>query len=751
MTTHRDPWSIQFAALAAIAVSCAQLHAQQDATALADKVEKDVATALLARADALSSVQQHGRATELRRAVLQDWSPGDERALPPLGFVKVGDAWRRDANKAVPDVDQKGDAKALKKIEQEWTKTEKDLVKQLEAAAKALVADGKAERSTLFYKRVLWFRPSDKAALAAIAGATFDGFTGTPSELAMLRRGRAFAQAVEFLRAYEPEVTPLQEPNELLQKAGVAHAGLRTAHFRVYGAIAPEKLRLAAMTAERAWLLSRLLLANANGERFEPRKRYDIVWTAERSAYKKILDAAKSEFTPERLRFLQEDVDLAFVQVGSEHQRLYTVAQGTGDDFLQDVTARGVVQDAAGIDLHGLWEGVGHATVGVLFDRTLSFFVEQPQGSTVTSWKPKPLMPDMESWRLIAAESAWAKNDTPTARLVLLQGDKLSNEERVKAWAMCDFMMRTDPGLLLDLAACKTTEVRDPDAVMAAFEKRTGRTLLSIDDAWRSYWGSGQALRKAMAQPPSGKKEEVQDARLLAQAILRARARADACPGGFVLANSAESQSVHAYFVAKEKWEQEQKRAKAAAKGAPLPPSQPPVPPSAIGATVAVHEGTDADAAVRAWLGDPALRDFLLDPGRSMWAVGKGKHACVLELFHPVEPLKRGTPIVWPVDGAKGIPSAHAGAGMPVSLHFHRDVDLGLLQQVSCVVRAGGQQVTGSLVVLQGEAARGARGCVAFVPTSPLPAGECEVAWSVPLQLIGGKGATQPKARFVVE
>lgn len=729
----------------------APLVAQQDPASLAQQVEKDVATALLARADALSQNAQHGRATEIRRLVLQEWSPGDERALPPLGFVKVGETWKRDANKAVIEVDQKGDAKVQKKIDQEWAKVEKELVKQLEAAAKALAAAGDTDRATRFHKRVLWFRPTDKNALAAIAGATFEGYTGTSSELALLRRGRSLKQAVEFLLAWEPPMEPVAEPDPVMKAAGVPCISVATPHFVIHGAVAPERLRLAAASAERALLLARLMFVNQGGERFEPKKRYDILWTADRAAYKKVLDACRAQFTPDRLRFLQDDCDYAFVQSGDRHLRLYTVATGTGDDFVQDVTARGVAQDAAGIDVEGLYEGIGHATVAILFDRTLSFFLEQPQGNTVTSWKPKPLLPDMESWRVIAAESAWAKNDTPTARLVLVQGSKLTNEERVKAWSMCDYLVRTAPTTLFELAAAKTADVREPDAVAAAFKKRTGNDVSALDEAWRAHWGTGQALRKAMLQPPQGKKEAVADARALAHAIYRARAAADCAPGGFVVADSPATQSVHDHYTALEKHELQLKQRKASPKGSNATPPAPPSPPAAIGTTVAVHESLDADVAVRAWMGDPALRDYLLDPGRAIFAVVKGKRASMLETFDTVAPLQKGGPMCWPRDGQRAVPPTQGASNTPITLHFFRDVDEALLRQVECVVRSGGQQVAGALQVLQGPSGRGARGCVAFVPSMPLPVGDGEVEWTLPLPLRGGKDVPQPRARFVVK
>lgn len=725
------------------------------ADALAAQAETAAVAAMLNRAAALASNQQFGRAVALWREVVQEWDPGNARALEALGFVKVGEVWRRDANKAVAEIDLKGDAKLQKKIDQEWSKTEKEIAKLLDGTARAFAVAGRSDRALQFWRRLVTLRPGDKQAVAAIAAINatgFDGHSGSPSELAMLRRGRAFAQGVEFLRGYEPAVAPAEGQNPLMQKAGIAHQGMRTDHFVVWGALPPERLKLAAQAAERGLLLSRLMFTNADGERFVEKKHHDILWTADRAVYQKTLDAAAEQFDRERLRFLKEDVELAFVRVGNDYQRLYTLANGTGDDFLVDVTARGVVQDASGIENEGLWEGIGHAAVALLFDRTLSFYLEQPQGNTVTNWKPKPLQPDMETWRQIAQESAWAKNDTPSARLVLLQGHKMTNDERVKAWSMCDWLVRVDPTLLMQLAASRTETVRDADAVTAEFQKRAGRSLADLDESWREYWGKGQALRKAMAAAPSGKKEAVQDARLLATAIFRARAAADAGPGGFVVATSAAAQSVHDWLQKKAKFEEEQRRAKANPKK-PVqqgPPPEPPAPPAACGTTVIHCEGADPAAAVAAWMMVPALRDFLIDPARTMFACSKGPHAFVLELAGEVPPTVRGAPTCYPRDGQHDVPGTLGDGGTPVSLHCFREVDAGQLSEITCVVTANGARIPGTLEVIQGKSGLSARGCVAFTPRSPLPPGVVEVAWTVPLPLRGGRDVPAPRAKFTV-
>ena len=149
-----------------------------------------------------------------------------------------------------------------------------------------------------------------------------------------------------------------------------------------------------------------------------------------------------------------------------------------------------------------------------------------------------------------------------------------------------------------------------------------------------------------MAAPPSGKKEAVADARSLWTAILRARAAGDAGPGGFVVASSADADSVHAWMAAVAKFHEEQRRAKANPKK-PVqqgPPPEPPAPPEVLMRTVVHHTGTDPAAAVLEWMAVPALRDFLLDPGRTMFACSKGPHGFVLELDNAAQKTLRGGP-----------------------------------------------------------------------------------------------------------
>jgi tetratricopeptide (TPR) repeat protein len=309
------PFRVVSVLLAAVAAGArAQDTAVTAAEALAAKATADVVAAYHARADALAAQKQFGRALQLRRELIQEWAPGDARALKALGFVDVGSIWRRDANIVVFDRDQKGDAKVLKKLDSEWSRTQKDLIKGVEQAAQALTAAGAADRALVFWRRLLRLKPGDARATAALKLPTFDGIAGTPDELRLVRRGRAITQAIAFLKQWEPRIAPIQREHPVLKKAGLACTCVQSDHFTVFGTMPPDKLLLAARFAERALLLSRALFGTAGGAVFEPKLMRSIVCCGDKGSYHRVLDACAEQFDKDRLAFLKEYVELAFTR-----------------------------------------------------------------------------------------------------------------------------------------------------------------------------------------------------------------------------------------------------------------------------------------------------------------------------------------------------------------------------------------------------------------------------------------------------
>ena len=98
--------------------------------------------------------------------------------------------------------------------------------------------------------------------------------------------------------------------------------------------------------------------------------------------------------------------------------------------------------------------------------------------------------------------------------------------------------------------------------------------------------------------------------------------------------------------------------------------------------------------------------------------------------------------------GAAGI-GAEDDVGMPVTLHFHRELSADERQEIQCRVRSAGER-PGVLVSLHETGGIMAPGCFAYVPREPLPAGDVFVDWNLPHGMIA-KDHMFPRLEFTVE
>lgn len=744
----------------------------QDAAALAEREAKLTARAILGlhtAADALQTQKQHLRALHLRREVMGDYDENDAKARQKCGFAKVGDAWRRDPNLLVLDKNMPGDGKALRKIDQEFEVLGRELGAEHKALAEAWATAKDDARAMKHWQRALRWLPGDKAAVAAMALASFEGFRGTPDELAMLRRARAIRGAVEWLHRapFHAEVMK-GEQHPLLTAANIDHLGVRSEHFEVWGAMPEALLLKLAQYAERSLLLCHTMFGTANGEAFVPVRLRNMVFVPSVEQYHRILDTSASQFDAGRLQFLKE-IDQAFVDSNGKSVRVYKIVNG--EDVALDQCVRGVVQDASGIQTDGLWEGIGHAVCGFFFNRTLTFLLEQQTQQTSASAAPKPLLPDLETWMKIAEESAWSRSDTRTSELVLLSAAKFTNEQRVKAWAMCDYLLRWRPELVLRLDKSQTPAIRTPPDVEKEFLKLTKVELPLVDSQWRDYWSKQAPLRAAMTKDPVAAEKAPERAarvraRTLVDAVNEARTAAMRGPVGFFVGDSADVAAAITYTDQLGKAEALQKKKK--------PPEVVPLPPvpAAFGVSVLWSRRATPAEAVQEWLQQPALRDVLLHPGRNLCGSGVSSTTWVLDIALPAMPTLAGSPQVWPRDGQGGVvgsvrvsdlgPRAAAAlvaagkkptdlVGMPLSVHFSRSMPAAILQQVECRAFCGNLAMEGVTVLYEGEPGQAdtAPGLVVFVPLQPLSAGPCDVQWAVPATQ-PGKSESLPRVRFTV-
>ena len=557
----------------------------QDAAALAER-ERALAVRAVAAynelADALQAEKQHGRALALRRELLLEYDSEDPTARRACGFVPVAGGWRRDEALLVLERDLRGKASALRKIDRDLATLGRDLVEEHRALAAGFAAVPDPDRAAHHWRRVLRWAPGDREALAALALGEFEGFAGDARQVGLLRRARTIGGAVDWLVRTPFATTKTVGTHPLLAPLGVPHTGFRTEHFEIWGTLPEPQLQELAEYAERAFWLTHTLFGTSTGEVFTPVRRRQFVFAHTTEVYAAVLDHNAAQFTPDRLAFLKaEGMDQAFVEHRGVQWRLYRAIKGRELDL--DQLVRAVVQDASGVDCDGLYEGIGHAACGFVFGRTLTFMLEQQTERTAASGPSAPLSPDLETWRKIAETSAWSRSDTRTSELVLLSAARFTNEQRVKAWAMGDYLLHWRPEWLLELDRCRTDAVRTPPEVEAEFLRRTGYELPRVDTEWREFWTRERELREAMAQDPLarlGKQAEAGlRARSLVDAIDAARLAAGRGPVGFFVADNADTRAVRAYL-------DDLAKARARQKRKPKEVVPMPEPPAAFGVRV---------------------------------------------------------------------------------------------------------------------------------------------------------------------
>ncbi len=761
------------AVAAVLALIVPSLVAQAAAELLAreQKLTLRAVPALHALADAWQAQRQHQRALDLRKEVWLDYAENDERARDKCGFVRVGTTWRKDDNRLVLDKDMKGTAAAIKKVEQEQAALRKELVAEHRSLATAWAKVPDEPKALRHWQRVIRLQPGDKEATAALALQPFEGYAGTAMEVAMLRRARAIRGACDWLRRADiPTFEMGDRKHPWLEAVNVPHVGVRSQHFEVWGTLPPADMKVLAQDCERALLLTHTLFGTWRGSMFVPTRTRTMVFVHSFEVYAAMLDLCADQFDAARLAFLKTDVDQAFVQYEKQDLRLHKAHLGL--DASRDQVVRGVVQDAAGITTDGLNEGLGHAACGFLFGRTLTFLLEQSKERTEAVSTKKTLAPDLAVWQQIAEESAWSKSDTRTSELVLLSAARFTTEQRVKAWAICHYLLHWRPELLHELDQSQTPAIKSAPEVEAEFLRRTQADLPKIDAEWREFWGRSVELRKAMLVDPVPD-EKAPDraakvrARSLVDALNAQRAAASIGPCGFCVAIGPD-------VLATQKYDEQLTKAESDRKKKPKELIPLPTAPAAIGTTVLWSRQKEATAAMATWLCNPAQRDVLLHPGRELFGASVYAGAWVLDVAAPALATRTGLPMCWPHHQQSGVVGsavvgdlgtramavlAAAGkqptdtVGVPLTLHFARAITPMLLAGVSCRVYAGSQGVPGVLVTYAAAAneTEVADGCVAFVPLAPLASGaEIEVLWELPTDFLG-KNERFPSMSFTVK
>jgi hypothetical protein len=697
----------------ALALLAAALPAQGDEARFA----ADAARRLASYAQ---QCERAGFAMRARRAwmeIVREYAPDDAKARAGLGHLRVGASWAPDPRQGAPAADDTAPAK-LRPLERKWESLARALGDDHLKLAQKLAQRGEQDAANRHFARALRFRPDLAAGGEALGWTLYDGVWCDPGELEALRRSRRIRQVVAAVQRhpFPIEELPADARHPALERATVAHRGVRSAQFTVWGDYDLARLREAAAWAERCVALCRSAFGGplALGER--PLATAQLVFLRDLATWEKALTANRDLFEPEQFEFVLQYCSAAYLK----DRDTTMLAFAETPDHMFDQTVRAIAVELAGVQSDALLEGVGHAVVGWCFDRNLIYMLDpekrQTKGHTVVRAETEagsPVMPpDFSVWFDRAVNNAWTEAGARVAELPLRRLARMPVDDRINAWSVCDFLLRREPKWLHALDAGH--DAGTAGEVGGQFARVAGQDLAEVEALWRRWWMEderlwGIAAGRGSARPIARDKERELEALLDAVNAVR-----------------------HAHGLGWIGWE-------------PVA-----VAPPRERALAARAPWKAAELVVR-WFDLPGYRHAILDPALDML----GAHLDGAQLA--LDPQREGRDVLapaacWPardmhiaagsarvadVPGlAELLATRGAGApatvGRPLTLHVRgREPDD--FRDPSCAVTVDGAAVDGVLVAPGDAAERAlcAPGLATFWPLAPVPAGaRVEVAWT---------------------
>jgi hypothetical protein len=442
-------------------------------------------------ADYCASKGWFRKATAIRREILRDYSPNDPKVRKALGYRSTGDRWIDEGFSSPPDFAK---ARMKRRIEKRWLKLCSKLHDIHKRFALQLQKRGNLSRVRFHFDKALRFGPNDSEIAQLQKLARFEDFFGSPLEVAIVRRLRGIAQILKVIKEIEFPVEPLPENKDhtlvkrTLGALGVPYRAFKSTHFRVFGDLDPETLKEGLRNAERAYHMMRWILLGYGGFHSQAAVGYDFAIFKTRRDWSALVRAGIRN--PGQRKFIL--THSSSTDVGRPGSRIWA-AHRTQSEGVFDTMARKVGVTMAGLKSQALSEGLGHAVVGLLFGKTLSYTVgrRNPQGTRAGGKKRPPIKADLETWKDLISELAWKKMGMPAQRLTLMKVADMGDEERVKAWSLTLYFLRRNPGLLLALDVHrfrKFRNLRKPSDVSEAFSQLTrGKNLGQVEEEWRRY------------------------------------------------------------------------------------------------------------------------------------------------------------------------------------------------------------------------------------------------------------------------
>ena len=672
-----------------------------------------------------------------------------EETRKALGYVRQGRTWVLDPSHEFPTEDTGSGADG-----QMLFKRYETLMKELAAAhrsqAKKWSGSDRKDKTDYHFGMILRWVKDDSEAQAALNHQPIGDLTGSTLEQTLYERSKMIEGEVVAQTgvSYPTQLVESGGEHPFLEKAQVEYSTVTSEHFTLHGDHEIELMQGALEWAERALRVLQVALPAEGGFNADP-KRWLRGWAFFKDAdtYKQVL-RANANLVP----------DLAWVLENSSASNIVSregalrVGATSNRQLLFDATVRRVAVSYSGFRSGGLTEGIGHTFVGMMFNNNRLFAIDlkRQQGTTASEKDREYTSPDFDVWKNLALEQAWKITDgVEASTLPIITIATFTNEQRIKAWSFCDYMVRRDPKVLLDLD--RLSQERTKSAVEQEFSDNHGFSLASLDKGWEDFWTGASPVMKAIKSETPPLAAVSRNVTQWLEAFNAARAQQGATPVAWSASYSTRAHDHTQYLKLNKKergLDQIQRQDPELEGGSHL---------GNMFAQMAVVSTSarlsSAKKMFQNWLGIPGYRDALVHD----FLLVVGLHAEGSTLVMNVTgglgtpKSKRSGYTSYPRMNMKGIPrevpvadlgpefkellakNGHPSlkiVGYPLTLHFGRHVQ-GNRSSYRCQVSIRGDEVPGMLVMEDATNRRiAAPGMVTFYPLQPLKSGVVEVVWT---------------------
>jgi len=674
---------------------------------------------------------------------LKLYAPDHAEAHEALGHIRLGTSWSPDPTFVYP-TDDTGSSRDGASLFKAYERLKKDLASQHRRQAKAWAKAERTDKSLHHYRMVLRWAKGDKEAQAALDHRVVGTVTGTDLEQTLYDRSKAVEKAVAEQSEVDYPVKQVEVSEPVLDKAQVEYVSVQSEHYLLHGDPSEAKhLSEALVWAERTLRVAREAFpwsAPAKGR---------WAFFVSKNTYKQILNANASG-VPD----LQWRLDHTAVSALGD----LVVGGVGGKQVLYDAVVRNVAQQHAGFQTAAMKEGVGHTFVGMMFNsnRLFSIDLKKQQGTVASEEDREFTSPNFDIWKTLALEMAWRQTGgVPAIDLPYCEASTFTNEQRIKAWSFCDYVMRRDPKLLRRLdelgVRAQRTGVKRPIQLAEDYSTKTGVTIDQLDKEWEDFWTEATPALQAIRDNTPPLQAISKNVEKWLEAFNAARAKNNAAPVTWS-SNLSTRCMAHANYLADNKSERgpfAEHRQEVQLGGTHL------------GGMFAQMAVVDTAASVggakkmfQKWMGIPGYRDVLVhDYLRTVGIYSEGKVLVMNVVAGLGAPRsKRSGFLCHPWKGAQGVPDevkvadigpelevlleqhGRGGAkvvGYPLTIHFGLDIP-GDRSSYRCnVVDSRGRQVEGAILLDTGSIRTSrAPGMVTFYPFEPLPRGEIAVTWT---------------------